>query len=525
VVCLLGMNDDAYPRPRAPADFDLIAGRYRPGDRSRREDDRYLFLEAVLAARDRLHVSWVGRSARDNRERPPSVLVGQLREHIAACWRLAGAVAHPAGRPHAGEQLLAALTQEHPLQPFNPRYFPADAHDPVWFTYAGEWRPAGTAPRSGDTPPHAAAVPAAHGAQPALPAQPGRDEPLRLGELSEFLRDPVRSFYRHRLDVVLSDPDPTDDDDEPFVVAGLPGWALRAELTRLQSQALRAGGDPDAVRAAALQSCARRGDLPAGGAGEIARDDLDATLAKLLAREREALACWPLAHPQADVRIDNIDGLPGITLEDTLDDFRLSTDGRRGRIVLDSSRLRPEKGSIRYDRLIGPWIGHLAAQLAVGDTTTEVLWPEGSLRLPPLSPACATRHLQRLLAAWRVGMQRPLPLAARTACAWLHAPQRTPAEHVKARETYEGKAGQRTDTVRGPAPELARSPGLRRSHPSYRQLVASGEFERLASDLLGPLVDTVKAALDTGKPAVAATGAPRSKARGRRDADDLRGRA
>ena len=69
-IWLLGMNDGDYPRSRRPADFDLMANDYRPGDRSRREDDRYLFLEALLAARERLVISWVGRSIRDNSERP-----------------------------------------------------------------------------------------------------------------------------------------------------------------------------------------------------------------------------------------------------------------------------------------------------------------------------------------------------------------------------------------------------------------------------------------------------------------------
>lgn len=60
--------------------IDLMAGDYRPGDRSRRDDDRYLLLEALLSARERLYVSWVGRSIRDDSERPASVLVGQLRD-------------------------------------------------------------------------------------------------------------------------------------------------------------------------------------------------------------------------------------------------------------------------------------------------------------------------------------------------------------------------------------------------------------------------------------------------------------
>ena len=52
VVALLGMNDGEFPRVRAPLGFDLMANTAaRPGDRSRQEDDRYLFLEALLSAR------------------------------------------------------------------------------------------------------------------------------------------------------------------------------------------------------------------------------------------------------------------------------------------------------------------------------------------------------------------------------------------------------------------------------------------------------------------------------------------
>ncbi|TVP61067.1 MAG: exodeoxyribonuclease V subunit gamma, partial [Halomonadaceae bacterium] len=115
-VCLLGMNDGDYPRSRPPLDFDLMARDYRPGDRSRREDDRYLFLEALLSAREQLYISWVGRSVRDNSVRPPSVLVGQLRDHINSGWTLQSVTK---------EQTPAdALTTQHPLQPFSSAYFP-----------------------------------------------------------------------------------------------------------------------------------------------------------------------------------------------------------------------------------------------------------------------------------------------------------------------------------------------------------------------------------------------------------------
>ena len=67
VVCLLGMNDGDYPRRGSRSDFDLMAlpGQARPGDRSRRDDDRQLMLDALLSARRVLSISWAGRSPRD----------------------------------------------------------------------------------------------------------------------------------------------------------------------------------------------------------------------------------------------------------------------------------------------------------------------------------------------------------------------------------------------------------------------------------------------------------------------------
>ncbi len=91
IVCLLGMNDGEYPRSTPPSDFDLMStpGFFRPGDRSRREDDRYLFLEALLSARRKLHISYIARNGVDNSERMPSVLVAQLRDYLAGGWRIA----------------------------------------------------------------------------------------------------------------------------------------------------------------------------------------------------------------------------------------------------------------------------------------------------------------------------------------------------------------------------------------------------------------------------------------------------
>ena len=103
-----------------------LPGMSRPGDRSRRDDDRQLMLEALLSARRVLYVSWSGRSVRDNSEQPPSVLVSQLRDEIDALW---------------GTGTAERLTTVHPLQPFSRAYFEEGSG---LQTYAKEWLAAQT---------------------------------------------------------------------------------------------------------------------------------------------------------------------------------------------------------------------------------------------------------------------------------------------------------------------------------------------------------------------------------------------
>ena len=82
VICLLGMNNNSFPRQSRSLGFDLMLKSPRPGDPSRRNDDRYLFLEAILSARERLYISYVGQSIEDNSLIPPSVLVSELLDYI-----------------------------------------------------------------------------------------------------------------------------------------------------------------------------------------------------------------------------------------------------------------------------------------------------------------------------------------------------------------------------------------------------------------------------------------------------------
>src|SRR5204862_390402 len=78
VVCLLGLDDGAFPR-KAPRDGDdLMLEEPHIGERDPRSEDRQLLLDALLAATDNLVITYAGNDERTNIRRPPAVPVGEL---------------------------------------------------------------------------------------------------------------------------------------------------------------------------------------------------------------------------------------------------------------------------------------------------------------------------------------------------------------------------------------------------------------------------------------------------------------
>lgn len=103
-VCLVGLNDAVFPKTDRHPPFDLLGDQFLPGDRSRRSDDRYQFLEAILSARSALYLSYVGQSIRNNEKIPPSVVVSELVELVETSYG-------------------ARLVDFHPLHGFSRNYF------------------------------------------------------------------------------------------------------------------------------------------------------------------------------------------------------------------------------------------------------------------------------------------------------------------------------------------------------------------------------------------------------------------
>lgn len=447
VVCLLGMNDGDYPRRQTPPDFDLMAqaGHGRPGDRSRREDDRYLFLEALLSARDVLHVSWVGRSARDNSELPPSVLVGQLRDYLATGWHRAD---EPGDAPEAGQHLLDALTTEYPLQPFSRRYFEA-GHDPRVFTYAREWQQAHRERQ---------AQPVAAGLEPWVP-----DTALGLGQLQRFLAKPVAYFFNQRLKVHF--PEATDDvlDEEPF---GLDPLQRYDAIRRVVHAALEAepGAARDHAVAAAVRQLGDEGTLPPGGFGIELQEGIAEQARSLAALWQEASQRWQPHEEKFELQHIHGDML----VEDWLTDLRRDVHGRHRRLELVNGSLLDKTQALRVDKLVRVWPAHLLANACGLAMQTQVIGIDAQPVFLALSREQASALLDSLLDALRHGMDEPLPMARRTAFAWFKAADNNRDPAKPAQLCYEGS------DFGGSPGESQQDACLARAWPSFAAMHAAG---------------------------------------------------
>ena len=233
-VCVLGLNDRVFPSTARPIEFDLMARDPRRGDRQRREDERNVFLDLVLAARERLYLSYTGKSVRDNSPIPASVLVAELFEYAAA------ATAKPPFSPESVAAARQRLTVMHPLQPFAVAYFEPNA-DPRRRSFNDEYCESLKQKLSAQLAPIAPApVAPAERTDQVNAGDEAEDEDrawepqerffqghlakagpefhkLTLENLAHFFRNPCRYLLRQRLGIALPEGDEELQDEEPLV--------------------------------------------------------------------------------------------------------------------------------------------------------------------------------------------------------------------------------------------------------------------------------------------------------------------
>ncbi|WP_411992960.1 exodeoxyribonuclease V subunit gamma [Agarivorans sp. DSG3-1] len=389
VVCLLGMNDSEYPRSVPSLGFDLMAANPpKRGDRSRRDDDRYLFLEALLAAQQRLYISYIAHSAKDNSEQTPSVLVAELADYLAQSCVLEGD--EQLNVDDSGKRLLAQLTHQHPLQPFSPEYY---QHSPRLFSYAQRWLPAVAAQQQNKSE-HTLAEPLIN---------EGGLADIEMDELLAFSRSPIAYFYQRRLKVSFPRLSDQLEETEPFLVEGLSGYAMKQHLLEQQLD--------NADKRQQFEHLHAAGALPHGGFGEVSFEQQWQDTQPLADMLFPLLAGGLLERQQLMLQLD-------YHSEDSVLQTRLSA-WLKHQYAQGLVFYRP--GSIRGKDLVAAWLWHLVFHAAqpTQASASYIVGRKNAWQFSPIDSEFANQCLSDWLSCLHAGLQQPLLLPIESAWQWI----------------------------------------------------------------------------------------------------------
>ncbi|HTI95230.1 MAG TPA: exodeoxyribonuclease V subunit gamma [Rudaea sp.] len=418
VVCLIGMNEGEFPRDGVDTGLNRMLEQPRRGDRDTRREDRQLFLEALMAVRQHLHISYIGRDVHEDRRIDPAAPLAELLQFLDESYAFHGDDKRP-------------WLIEHPQQPFDARYY--DASDVRLFSFNGRFaKDAG-----------ARAEPVAF-IDLAGSAQPARDETRiwTLDGLTRFWRDPLQAQLHEFAGI---DRGALDDD------AALDNEPLKSNFDRRERMETRCVLDALRRGAATLpesvpDELARSGALAGGAIGAQAWADLRERAQPALVELRRTLGEEARQAPRnVEIEID------GSRIAGTVRDVYARANGKSALVGLRMNR------AADFGDLLPFYIRYAALRLS--DTAIEPIFLEqaesGSVREPALLAAIRIQDaaqlrdgLQILLALARQSQQAPLPFPAKTAWAWCAA--KPDARLDKARKAWRDDDGERGESRYAP---------------------------------------------------------------------------
>ncbi|MDN2661511.1 exodeoxyribonuclease V subunit gamma [Neptunomonas sp. CHC150] len=366
VVCLLGMNDSDYPRALPPMGFDLMVEHPRKGDRSRRDDDRYLFLEAMLSARDILYISYVGRSIADNSPRVPSVLVSELLEYCDQAYGAASDSHITSG------DLIKEITTVHPLTAYSASYFLPDESERL-FSYNERWL-------------------SAHESSPVTSfltrkLDPPELEVVELSDLIRFYRDPIRFFFERRLQIFFSTEADVLSEEEPFESAGLSNYLLRKQLLTAslnQNDLAKVG-----------EFVTQTGLLPVGIAGQRELAQRIKDVSELHEKLQPFMTTSQPTRVEVDLNLQ-LTSQQSLTLQGWIDQS------------YPDHFLKFDVVKVSGKHVFASWIQHLATCAAGYDKPTYFRGLSDLVKLQPVPSAEAKEQLVRLLTTYVDGLCFPV---------------------------------------------------------------------------------------------------------------------
>jgi len=495
VICMIGLNEGDFPAPPRVQDFDLTkeVNLQRVGDQSRAEDDRAMMLESILAAREVLYMSWSGLSPRDNASKPPSVLVTQLRQYMAAQW---------------GAGILDQVTTPHPLQPFNRAYFEEGSQ---LHTHASEWRDihdkhpdtSAILPNSDDIEKENSTLGVPQEAQELAAAfskeskKSNSIKELNIRELWNFYKNPVKDYFVRELAVNFKaqEVQSKDLDHEAFRLKGLDLFQVKDKilktfvekperLVRIKENCWRE-----------IQKLKRSGQWMVGAMGDLFETQLHAELMLMLNQYKILSQGMTDELEPLSYALEMPEVLEGCVLAGQLK-WRATSQGTRERYLINiqASALKGSK-DIRHDLLFGPWLEFLVLKALGLEVRVSCLFSDAWIEFGTLGDVetadstiaqeqlKAKSHLIELVERCIGGQMQLLPMPIKTALKF--AQEINPDKALEnAREMYEG--GYKTSFFE------SQEMSLGRAYPQFSDLIKDPSTLEVWVSVMRPFLEWIK---------------------------------
>ncbi|NLF24898.1 MAG: exodeoxyribonuclease V subunit gamma [Deltaproteobacteria bacterium] len=280
VVILMGLNEGVFPRQDRKPSFDLVAARYQRGDRVLSDEDRFLFLETLLSARESMALTCVALDTHSNQDLPPSIVVSELIEAVEGAFCVAP------GAENAATSLRDRLVVRHGLLPFSSCYFKSGSELSTYSSLAYE---AALSRKRGQSPKPRPRFRSNHQNEiNCAPVSIAKPEPLEIKALIDFLKAPHRSLCR-KFGITFST-EREALDCEPIELDSLEAYDLRQTILARRLRRVLMAEDPacdDSAQSDDLELAVADGALPLGGFSKAVFDEI-AGQAALVAAKIEA---------------------------------------------------------------------------------------------------------------------------------------------------------------------------------------------------------------------------------------------
>jgi exodeoxyribonuclease V gamma subunit len=440
IICLIGMNSDAFPRNQQPFNFDLIAKYPQPGDRSRRHDDKYLFLESIISARQKFYISYVGRSIQDNSPIPPSVLVSELLDTVEKRFK------------SVAPDIIEWILFEHRLQQFSPGYFTEGSR---LFSYSTENMLASAAAFQKNE-----LEPFFTGRLPMTPDEAEKWRRLDLDTFCNFFLHPAKFLIQRRLGIRLEEEAALTDDREVFTLEPLGRYLVGQDLVAN----LISGRTVEDIKP--IQKAI--GNLPHGNIGDYHYNEMSIEARKFV-RQTEKYINAKLHEPiDVDLEVNRI-RLNG----------RLPSVSEYGYVYIRYARMRIKD-------LLKTWIYHLLfCQTAPADGSKKsyLICKDTTTRFDPVADPMPI--LETLVQKFRQGLQAPIHFFPETSFEYVERLLRKSASDSTA-VSYAGKKWLGSDFIKNSSAE-SRDPY---NDLCFRYLDPIDEdFKKTAMDIFEPMLD------------------------------------